>query len=91
MERAKADGRWAAAYAGQARSEVPDDLRAALEADDAARAFFEVISGANRYAILYRISSVKKPETRAEEDRGVRRHAGPARDHPSPAARLVNF
>lgn len=67
VERAKADGRWAAAYAGQARSEVPDDLRAALEADDAARAFFEVISGANRYAILYRISSVKKPETRARK------------------------
>ena len=60
-------GRWAAAYAGQARSEVPDDLRAALEADDTARAFFEVISGANRYAILYRISSVKKPETRARK------------------------
>ena len=67
VERAKADGRWAAAYAGQARSEVPDDLRAALEADDTARAFFEVISGANRYAILYRISSVKKPETRARK------------------------
>jgi uncharacterized protein YdeI (YjbR/CyaY-like superfamily) len=67
VERAKADGRWAGAYAGQARSEVPDDLRAALEADDVARAFFEVISGANRYAILYRISSVKRPETRARK------------------------
>ena len=52
------------AYAGQARSEVPDDLRAALEADDAARAFFETISGANRYAILYRLQEAKKPETR---------------------------
>jgi uncharacterized protein YdeI (YjbR/CyaY-like superfamily) len=67
VERAKADGRWAAAYAGQARSEVPDDLRAALGADAEARAFFEVISSANRYAILYRISSVKKPETRARK------------------------
>jgi uncharacterized protein YdeI (YjbR/CyaY-like superfamily) len=67
VERAKADGRWAAAYAGQARSEVPDDLRAALEADEEARAFFEVISSANRYAILYRISSVKKAETRARK------------------------
>jgi uncharacterized protein YdeI (YjbR/CyaY-like superfamily) len=46
---------------------VPADLRAALEADDAARAFFETISGANRYAILYRISSVKKAETRARK------------------------
>jgi uncharacterized protein YdeI (YjbR/CyaY-like superfamily) len=67
VERAQADGRWASAYAGQARSEVPDDLRAALAADDAARAFFETISSANRYAILYRISSVKKPETRARK------------------------
>ncbi|HEX5290618.1 MAG TPA: YdeI/OmpD-associated family protein [Streptosporangiaceae bacterium] len=67
VERAKADGRWAAAYPGQARSEIPDDLRAALEADAEARAFFEVISSANRYAILYRISSVKKPEARARK------------------------
>jgi uncharacterized protein YdeI (YjbR/CyaY-like superfamily) len=67
VERARADGRWASAYAGQARIEVPDDLRAALAADDAARAFFETISGANRYAILYRVSSVKKPETRARK------------------------
>ena len=67
VERARADGRWASAYAGQASIEVPDDLRTALAADDAARAFFETISGANRYAILYRISSVKKPETRARK------------------------
>ena len=67
VERARADGRWARAYAGQASVEVPDDLRAALAADDTARAFFETISGANRYAILYRISSVKKPETRARK------------------------
>jgi uncharacterized protein YdeI (YjbR/CyaY-like superfamily) len=67
VERARADGRWAGAYAGQASIEVPDDLRAALAADDAARAFFETISRVNRYAILYRIASVKKPETRARK------------------------
>jgi uncharacterized protein YdeI (YjbR/CyaY-like superfamily) len=67
VERAQSDGRWASAYAGQASIEVPDDLRAALAADDAARVFFETISGVNRFAILYRISSVKKPETRARK------------------------
>jgi uncharacterized protein YdeI (YjbR/CyaY-like superfamily) len=67
VEQARADGRWASAYAGQASIEVPDDLRAALAGDDAARAFFETISRVNRYAILYRISSVKKPETRARK------------------------
>jgi uncharacterized protein YdeI (YjbR/CyaY-like superfamily) len=67
VERAKADGRWARAYAGQSRIEVPDDLRAALAADAGARAFFETISNANRFAIIHRISSVKKPETRARK------------------------
>ena len=65
VRRAKADGRWDAAYAGQAASEVPDDLAAALRADPDARAMFEVLNGANRYAILYRIGNAKKPETRA--------------------------
>lgn len=65
VERAREDGRWAAAYAGQRTATVPDDLRAALEANDTARAFFETLSGANRYAILYRIQDAGKPETRA--------------------------
>jgi uncharacterized protein YdeI (YjbR/CyaY-like superfamily) len=67
VERARADGRWASAYAGQASIEVPDDLQAALAADAAARAFFETISRVNRYAVLYRISSVKRPEARARK------------------------
>jgi uncharacterized protein YdeI (YjbR/CyaY-like superfamily) len=67
VERAKADGRWASAYAGQSSIEVPDDLRAALAAQDGARAFFETISSANRFAIIHRISSVKKAETRARK------------------------
>lgn len=65
IERAKADGRWDAAYAPQATAEVPPDLQAALDAAPAARAFFETLRGANRYAILYRIHDAKKPETRA--------------------------
>ncbi len=65
VKRAKADGRWDAAYAPQSRAEVPPDLQAALEASPAAAAFFATLRGANRYAILYRISDAKKPETRA--------------------------
>ena len=64
VERAKSDGRWDAAYAGQATAVVPDDLRDALAADDRARAFFETLSGVNRYAILHRIQDAKKPDTR---------------------------
>ena len=65
VERARADGRWAQAYAGQRSSAVPGDLADALAANEAAREFFATISGVNRYAILYRIASVKRPQTRA--------------------------
>jgi uncharacterized protein YdeI (YjbR/CyaY-like superfamily) len=70
VEAAKADGRWAAAYAGQATAEVPDDLRAALDASPAAAALFAELDSANRYAILYRIGSVKRAETRARKIAG---------------------
>jgi uncharacterized protein YdeI (YjbR/CyaY-like superfamily) len=65
VERAKTDGRWEAAYAGQKDIEVPDDLAAALSADPAAKAMFANLSGVNRYAVLYRIHHAKRPETRA--------------------------
>jgi uncharacterized protein YdeI (YjbR/CyaY-like superfamily) len=65
VERAKADGRWAAAYAGQRSIAVPDDLQRELDARPGARAFFAELSGQNRYAILYRLQDAKKPETRA--------------------------
>lgn len=65
IERARADGRWDAAYAPASSAAEPDDLKAALDADPAARAFFDTLTGANRYAILYRIQTAKKPETRA--------------------------
>jgi uncharacterized protein YdeI (YjbR/CyaY-like superfamily) len=64
---AKADGRWDAAYAGQRTMTVPEDLASALAENDAARAFFDTISSVNRYAILYRIGNVKRPETRARK------------------------
>ncbi|MBV9451028.1 MAG: YdeI/OmpD-associated family protein [Streptosporangiaceae bacterium] len=65
VELAKADGRWDAAYEGQRTSTVPPDLAAALDENDEARAFFATLSSANRYAILYRVSDAKRPETRA--------------------------
>jgi uncharacterized protein YdeI (YjbR/CyaY-like superfamily) len=65
VERAKADGRWDAAYLGQRSATVPDDLRMALEANDRAREFFDTLNRANRYAILHRIEEAKRPETRA--------------------------
>ena len=65
VERARADGRWDAAYAPQSRATVPDDLRAELERRPAAKAFFESLSSQNRYAILYRLQDAKRPETRA--------------------------
>jgi uncharacterized protein YdeI (YjbR/CyaY-like superfamily) len=65
VDRARADGRWEAAYEGQRTMQVPDDLRLALEDNEPARLFFETVNSRNRYAILYRIQDAKKPETRA--------------------------
>jgi uncharacterized protein YdeI (YjbR/CyaY-like superfamily) len=65
VERAKADGRWDAAYEPPSTATVPDDLRAELEKNVAAREFFETLNSTNRYAILHRIQDAKKPETRA--------------------------
>ncbi len=65
VERAKADGRWAAAYDGQRTITVPDDLQRELDARPTAAAFFASLDSRNRYAILYRLQDTKKPETRA--------------------------
>jgi uncharacterized protein YdeI (YjbR/CyaY-like superfamily) len=64
VELAKADGRWDAAYR-QSTKDVPDDLRAALDASPAASAFFETLSSQNRFAIVFRVSGVTRPATRA--------------------------
>jgi uncharacterized protein YdeI (YjbR/CyaY-like superfamily) len=65
VDRAKAGGRWDAAYAGQATIEVPADLEVALAGEPRAKAMFEVLTSQNRYSVLYRIQSVKRPDTRA--------------------------
>jgi uncharacterized protein YdeI (YjbR/CyaY-like superfamily) len=66
VERAKCDGRWERAYDGSRSSEVPADLAAAFARNARARKFFDTLDSANRYAILYRVQTAKKPETRAE-------------------------
>lgn len=65
-ERAQADGRWDAAYAGPASIEVPADFAAALRADPEAQAMFETLDSQNRYAILYRIHNAKRPDTKVK-------------------------
>jgi uncharacterized protein YdeI (YjbR/CyaY-like superfamily) len=64
LERAKSDGRWDAAYAGPATIEVPEDLAAALAAEPKAQQMFERLTSQNRYAVLYRVTTAKRAETR---------------------------
>jgi uncharacterized protein YdeI (YjbR/CyaY-like superfamily) len=66
IEQAKLDGRWDAAYAGSRSIEVPEDLQAALERNPNAAAFFKTLNSQNRYAILFRLHTAKKAETRAK-------------------------
>ena len=65
VDQAKADGRWAAAYAGQSEAAADADLDAALDAEPAARELFDALDSANRFAILYRVQQAKTPEKRA--------------------------
>ena len=65
VARAKADGRWDAAYSGSADMVPPDDLIAALEGHRRAKAMFEILTSQNRFAVIFRINQAKRPETRA--------------------------
>ena len=62
---AKASGRWESAYQLGSNADIPPELEAALNAKPNAKAFFATLRGANRYAILFRVQTAKKPETRA--------------------------
>ena len=64
IERAKKDGRWDAAYDSARTSALPDDFQAALDRNVKAKAFFASLNSQNRYAILFRIQTAKKVETR---------------------------
>ena len=69
VERAKKDGRWEAAYDSPRNAIVPDDLQAALEENPTASEFFAALDKQNRYAVLFRVHTAKKPETRAKRIR----------------------
>lgn len=64
IERAQADGRWAAAYDSHRTSVVPPDLQAAFDANPRAAAFFATLDASNRYAVLFRLQTAKRAETR---------------------------
>ena len=66
VERAKADGRWKAAYAGPSSIKVPRQLAAALAAEPKAKKMFANLNSQNRYAILYRVTTAARPQTRAQ-------------------------
>jgi len=65
IEKAKADGRWAVAYESQKSATVPVDFQAELDAHPDANTFFSTLDSGNRYAIIFRIQTAKKPETRS--------------------------
>jgi uncharacterized protein YdeI (YjbR/CyaY-like superfamily) len=67
IENAKKNGRWEAAYDSPSAATVPSDLQVALDANPRAAVFFKTLDKANRYAILWRIQTVKKAETRARK------------------------
>ena len=71
VERAKQDGRWELAYDSYRTMTVPDDLQAALDAHPKAKEFFATLDRTNRYGVLFRVQTAKKPETRAKRIRDL--------------------
>ncbi|MGW4946517.1 YdeI/OmpD-associated family protein [Actinoplanes sp. NPDC004185] len=71
VEAAKADGRWAAAYAPPSEAEVPADLSTAIAADPDAQRMFDVLTRTNRFALIHRVNGVKRAETRERKIREV--------------------
>lgn len=69
IERAKKDGRWEAAYDSPKSIAIPDELQAELDRNKKAKAFFDTLNSQNRYAILFRIHTAKKAETKAKRIR----------------------
>jgi uncharacterized protein YdeI (YjbR/CyaY-like superfamily) len=64
VEMAKADGRWEKAYNSLSTMEIPEDFLKALEMDKKAKSYFEKLNKSNVYAIVWRLQTAKKPETR---------------------------
>ncbi|WP_406049857.1 YdeI family protein [Kribbella sp. NBC_00889] len=66
VERAQADGRWDKAYGGSSALEIPTDLVEALAAEPRAQAMFEILTSANRFAVVHRVNEAKRADTRAK-------------------------
>jgi len=64
IERAKENGRWETAYDSHRTAVPPDDFQEALDKSIKAKSFFATLNSQNRYAILFRIQTAKKVETR---------------------------
>lgn len=66
IEKAKADGRWAAAYEPAATATIPDDLADYFKAHPKAAAYYESLNKTNKYAVIWRLATARTPETRAK-------------------------
>ena len=64
IERAKKAGQWEAAYDSHSTATIPADFQAALDQNPKAKVFFATLDSNNRYAMLFRLQTAKKPETR---------------------------
>ena len=83
IELAKKNGRWAAAYDSHRTATVPEDLQAALDKNPKAKAFFATLNSTNRYAILFRLQTAQKAETRARRlDQFIRMLENHEKIHP---------
>src|SRR5258708_21317673 len=69
VKAAQQDGRWQAAYDSQKSMSVPPDFQAALHKNKKAKAFFVTLNSVNRYAILFRLQTARKAETRVKRIR----------------------
>ncbi len=64
IESAKKDGRWSKAYHPQSSAKLPEDFLRAVSKSRKAKVFLETLNRSNVYAIIYRLQTAKKPETR---------------------------
>jgi uncharacterized protein YdeI (YjbR/CyaY-like superfamily) len=71
IEAAKADGRWEQAYDSPSAMKVPEDFMKELSKNKKAKMFFESLNKANTYAILWRLQTAKKPETREKRMKAI--------------------
>ena len=70
VDAARADGRWDAAYApirDATEATIPDDLRAAIDADPRARKTFQTLGRLNLFALAFRTNNMKTPAGRARK------------------------